>query len=322
MTASIIYIIIGLALLVYGGDWLVKGSVAVAERAGLSHMVIGLTIVAFGTSAPELLVSLLSALQGNSGIALGNVVGSNIANIALILGATALLKAAPSTRQTIHVDMPFLLIASTLLIMVAQTGTIERWHGAIWLVMLIGFTAWQIYQSRSKKDAANDETDSDEQPSRVEAALKRYIILAVVVIVASLAALSYGADMLVDGATSIARQLGVSDRIIGLTIVAVGTSLPELFASLMAARRGETDMAIGNIIGSNLFNILCVLGLTSVICPIANANMGFTADYSWMFGLTALLWVFLITERRLSRWEGDVLLGLYVVYIATTTLFI
>ena len=338
MLTDLLLILLGLGLLVAGGDALVKGAVAIAERARLSHMVIGLTIVAFGTSAPELLVSLTSALEGTGGIALGNVVGSNIANIALILGATALIKAAPTSPQTLRTDMPVLFVASALLAAAVWTGTVGRWHGACGFLLLVAFTAWQVRHGRQQAPAGSrppvpveaapsevgtpapaeagaPEAGTDTEASALDRLLRRHVWLAGLTCPAALAALAYGAGWLVDGASDMALRLGVSDRIVGLTVVAFGTSLPELFASIMAARRGETDMAIGGIVGSNLFNILCVLGLTAAVAPIAGIGHDFRRDLGWMIGLTALLWLFLFTKRRLSRGEGAALLGLYLVYI-------
>ena len=329
MTIDLLLLFVGLAALVLGGDLLVRGAVAIAERARLSHLVIGLTIVAFGTSAPELLVSLTSTLDGTGGIALGNVVGSNIANIALILGVTAVIHAAPTSPQSLRVDMPMLLVSTGLLIWAASTGCIMRWHGIVGFLLLIAFTVWQIRHARryaSPQHAAEAETDTNGADTNTDNAeadasaltrwLRRYVWLAVLACVVALAALSYGADWLVAGASDLARRLGVSERIIGLSVVAVGTSLPELFASIMAARRGETDMAIGNIIGSNLFNILCVLGLTAVVAPLGDISPSFGYDFAWMFGLTIVLWIFLFTKHRLSRMEGLALLASYIIYMA------
>ena len=306
MLINIAYILLGLLLLVKGGDYLVDGSVAIAQRARLSRMVIGLTVVGFGTSMPELLVSLQSALMGNSGIAIGNVVGSNIANIALILGITALVHTIPTQRITLRLDLPFMLLASVLFIAVAMTGTIGRVAGITGFLMLVAFVAYQVHNSRKASNA------SDEEGEQVE---PMALWKALVMIIVAFAAMVFGANRLVEGASDIARQLGVTDRVIGLTIVAVGTSLPELFASVMAAVKGETDMAIGNIIGSVTFNLLCVIGLSAAITPIHGSDIGFAFDYALMFGLGILLWLFLRTSYKMVRWEGAVLTAIYVAYI-------
>lgn len=306
MIENILYIILGLVLLVKGGDWLVDGASAIAQKAKLSPMVIGLTVVGFGTSMPELLVSTQAALVGNSGIAIGNVVGSNIANIALILGLTALIRPCPTDSKTVRIDTPFMVLSCLLLTAIGYTGTIGRIPGLIGVLMLIAFISWQVMDSRKKS--------KDEAPAEP----KMRILYAIPLVLVSLGLLSFGADRLIAGASGIASDFGVSDRIIGLTIVAVGTSLPELFASVTAARKGETDMAIGNVIGSVTFNILSVVGIAASICPIHNANDGFLFDYLLMAFLGLLLWLFLRTRFLLERYEGVILFCIYVAYIART----
>lgn len=295
-------------MLVKGGDWLVNGASDIAIRAKLSSMVIGLTVVGFGTSMPELLVSAQAALVGNSGIAIGNVVGSNIANIALILGLTALIRPCPTDRKTLRIDTPFMVLSCVLLLGIGLTGTIGRVAGLIGITLLIFFISWQVRDSRKK--AQPEAMDTPKMP----------LWKAILLVAFSLGILSEGANVLIKGASGIASEFGVSDRIIGLTIVAVGTSLPELFASLMAARKGETDMAIGNVIGSVTFNILSVIGISSVICPIQGTNEGFVFDYLLMTFLGFLLWIFLRTAHLLERYEGAILFAIYVVYIARTIL--
>ncbi len=311
MILDILFIVLGLILLVKGGDYLVDGSVAIARHAKLSNMIIGLTVIGFGTSMPELLVSTQAALADNSGIAIGNVVGSNISNIALILGMSALICPLPSSRSTLLVELPFMILATILFVGIAMSGSIDRIPGLLLFALLIIFVSWQI--RRSLKQQKNAEK-SVEAPSMS-------IWKALIVVAISFVALVWGADMLVDSASNIARQLGVTDRIIGLTIVAVGTSLPELFASVMAARKGEADMAVGNIIGSVSFNILSVIGLSAAICPIQHSDVGFLPDYLFMIFLCVLLWFFMRTKRLLERWEGLVLLLFYIAYIVRTILF-
>ena len=307
MWLDILYILGGFVLLIKGGDFLVEGAVSIAKRAHISPMVIGLTIVGFGTSSPELLVSIQAALNGSSGIAIGNVVGSNIANIALILGTAAIFKTCSVQKLTLKVDMPFMMLISALFVAIAMSGTISRVAGIIGFTLLCVFIIWEI-----KIYPTDIPTDEENKPMAVWKAL--------IVIVLSFAALVFGSDILVEGASNIARALGVTDRIIGLTIVAVGTSLPELFSSVAAARKGQTDMAIGNVVGSANFNILCVVGISAAITPIHNTNDGFLTDYVCMIGLTGLLWFFLSTKKTLERWEGIVLLMLYVAYISSTVM--
>jgi len=304
MVLSILYIIIGLLLLVKGGDYLVDGAVALAQHAKMSKMIIGLTVIGFGTSMPELLVSAQAAWVGNSGIAIGNVVGSNISNIALILGLSALICPIASKRTTMMIDMPFMILAAIIFTCIGLYGYIGRIAGLGMVSMLIAFVGWQIWKSRKNKE----ELDA---PSM-------HLPRAIITVIISFAALVYGANLLVDGASDIAQRLGVSDRMIGLTIVAVGTSLPELAASVMAAWKGETDMALGNIIGSVSFNILCVIGVSSAISPIANSNEGFFFDYLLMLALGFLLYLFLFTHRKLVRWEGGILFAIYLAYLFWT----
>ena len=318
MLLNILFILIGFVLLMKGGDFLIDGAVAIAQRAKLSNMVIGLTVVGFGTSMPELLVSTQAAWVGSSGLAIGNVAGSNIANIALILGVTSLIHPLPSTRNMMRIDIPFMLFAIVLFIVFAYTGDeIQRWQGICMVLLLIGFISWEVWQSRKVTKAAMEEA-----PATKPMPLWRAFLFVIV----SLAAMVWGADLLIDGASSIAMELGemfgvdkeTMERIIGLTIVAIGTSLPELFASVMAARKGETDMAVGNIIGSVSFNILSVVGVASAIAPIHKAWTPFAVDYMVMFGLCILLWVFLRTHHKIVRWEGSILLILYALYLART----
>lgn len=309
MLINILYIALGFLLLVKCGDYLVDGAVAIARRAKLSPMVIGLTVIGFGTSTPELLVSLNAALAGSPGIAVGNVVGSNIANIALILGATGLIVACKTDSRTLRIDMPFMVGACTLLAIVGMTGTISRVSGIIGFLMLVAFVTYQIISSR-KANAEKQEAADEAKPMA--------LWLAFLMVICSIAAMIGGAHILVKGAREIALAMGISERVVGLTVVAVGTSLPELFASVMSARKGETDMAIGNIIGSVSFNVLSVVGLSSAICPIHGSDEGFLVDYCLMVFLAFLLWLFLCTKRTLERWEGGVLLAIYIGFIAYT----
>lgn len=308
MYLDILRIIFGLLLLVKGGDYLVDGSVAIAKRARLSTMVIGLTVVGFGTSMPELLVSVEAALAGNSGIAIGNVVGSNISNIALILGVSAILCPLTASKTALVIDIPFMILASILFVGIAFTGSIERIPGILLFVLLVAYVSWQVRRSR-KKSKNEPEPDFTDVYSLGKASL---------IVIVSFALLVWGANMLVDGSSNIARYLGVTDRMIGLTIVAVGTSLPELFASVMAAYKGQADMAVGNIIGSVSFNILSVIGLSAAICPIQHSDEGFISDYLIMVGLCILFWFFMTTKRLLERWEGVVLLLIYVAFLINT----
>lgn len=316
MWLDILYILIGFVLLVKGGDFLIDGAVAIAQRAKLSAMVIGVTVVGFGTSMPELLVSTQAAWVGSSGLAIGNVAGSNIANVALILGVTALICPLPSQRKMMRIDLPFMLFAMLLFIGFSFTGAIDRWMGILMVLLLVGFITWEVRDSRK---TMKQELEEEVKPSMP-------LWRAILYVVASLAAMVWGADLLIDGSSAIAMELGEyfgvgkeeMERIIGLTVVAVGTSLPELFASLMAARKGETDMAVGNIIGSVSFNILSVVGVAAAITPIHDAWKPFAIDYAVMLGLGLVLWLFLQTHHKIVRYEGAILLTIYCLYIART----
>lgn len=310
MLQSIFFIIFGLGILVAGGDYLVDGAVGIARRAKLSPMIIGLTIVAFGTSAPELLVSIQAAMGGNPGIALGNVVGSNIANIALILGITALIRPIPVAGRTITIDTPFLVFATVALTAISYLfGALTRLEGIIGILLLLVFIGYQIAMTR--RSSGEDSVVEDSSESVVPPVWKSIFLL-----VLGISFLKFGAQCLVDGSVAVATSLGVSDRVIGLTVVAIGTSLPELFASVIAARKGNVDMAVGNVVGSNLFNIMCVLCASCAITPIASIPAGFTTDCLWMLALTLLIWLQLRTDYRLTRTEGAVLLAIYIVFIA------
>lgn len=317
MLIDIILILLGLVLLVKGGDWLVDGSVSIAHRARLSAMVIGITVMGFGTSAPELFVSLQAAIAHSPGLCIGNVVGSNIVNIGLILGVTALICPCITAPFTLKVDVPVMILSCVLLTIAGMTGTIGRLAGLTGIILLVAFTTWEIRRSRRLNK------DNPPQPDRMkEMALWKAIGL----VVLALALLVTGANVLVRGASDIARIIGEAagadptdiERIIGLTIVAVGTSLPELFASVMAARKGEQDLAVGNIVGSVTFNILFGIGLPALICPIIGSDTGFLPHYIVMTGLAMLLWLFMRTRLTLERWEGGVLMLIYAGYVVFT----
>lgn len=328
---SYVFILLGILLLIKGGDYLIEGSVVIARRAKLSPMIIGLTVIGFGTSMPELCVSAQAAWTGSSGIALGNVAGSNISNIALILGVTALIHPIPAKPDILRRGMPVFVLALCIIIAVAINGTIERWMGMTMVGLLIIYLIVEIRRSR-KIEAAKRKTvstkvskdaSSPADVNETDSVKGMPLWKALSVVILSLAAMVWGSDMLVSGASDIAHTIGDSmgvdpvamERIIGLTIVAVGTSLPELCASVIAARKGETDMAVGNIIGSGIFNILCVVGVASSISPIHNSWHPFALDYIVQLGLCLLLWLFLRTNHLLQRWEGAIFTTIYVSYI-------
>lgn len=302
------YLIIGLIALIVGGEFLVKGAISLALRMKVSMVVIGLTVVSFATSAPELIVSVYAALNGHPDIALGNVIGSNIANISLVLGVTALIFPLKFDKRLYRFDVPVMLLASLLfgLFLYSNSG-IGFWEGFSFVVFLIILITYLISKSRNE-ERAPEEISSEQMP------------LIKLIFFLSLGGLSlyFGTQWLVGGATGIARLMGVSERVISVSIVAFGTSIPELSASIIAAYRKEKGLSVGNLIGSNLFNILAVMGVTSMIHPVLVIDQGLiTNDIWWMLGLVVLLFplMLLFTKMRIGRVEGFMLFVLYLVYI-------
>lgn len=305
---AVIKLLAGFILLFFGGDWLVEGGVALARRFRISPLVIGMTIVAFGTSAPELLVSLISAIKGSAGIAIGNVVGSNIANIGFILGLTALICPIETDNSKVIRHGSIMIAASLLLMVFALKSGITRIEGLTLFAGIILFTTISVRKGRTQPQEAD--IDSQEGKSTT-------VLAAIGLIVLSCAMLAFGADILVDGATTIASAIGVSDKVIGLTIVALGTSLPELAASVAAAFKKQMDISIGNIIGSNIFNILCVLGVSTSIKPISLEFRDYANDFIWMMGFSVFIIIFTTMRKkkgRLGRTAGILFLLAYAVY--------
>lgn len=295
---------LGLVLLFAGGDALVRGAVALAARLGLPPLLIGLTVVGFGTSMPELLVSLQAAWDGLPDIAVGNVVGSNIANILLIL-AIAMVLAPMSTRiPGLRRDLAMMMASAVALAACALLYGMNAWIGAGFVLALVAYLTFSATIGRA------------ETPDLPETALKTPVWQSLAFVAGGLVALVFGADFLVEGASNVARALGVSDAVIGLTVVAVGTSLPELAASVAAALRRHPEIALGNVVGSNIFNILGILGVTAMIAPIPIAPQIVSFDIPVMLGVSAALAVLLLAVPRLPRWAGLPLLAAYVWYCA------
>ena len=298
-------ILLGLILLYYGGDFLVTGSVRLARFFKLSTFVIGATVIAFGTSAPELAVAILAALDASPEIAMGNVIGSNIANIGLVLGLTALIAPIVITPKRLKREYPPLFLATLIILLLGWDLNIHRSEGIIMLVLL----ALYLWRSFSQKE---DFTTGQEE---VGLSPHKGIIYQFVLVLAGLVGLVSGAKLLVSGGVSIARMIGISEWFIGITIVAIGTSLPEIVASIMAARRGQGEMAVGNIFGSNIFNILMVLGITSVIHPL-NIQEPIHPDLNILVGITVLLLVLILLGKYfLKKISGIALLSTYCLYI-------
>lgn len=303
MILNLIFIVVGIALVLWGADRLTDGAVALADRMGISQVVIGLTVVAMGTSMPEFTISLLSAIKGTTGLAVGNVIGSNIFNSLLIVGTSAVVAPMMILKSTVRKDIPFALVASVMLYLLSQDGQISRWDAAILFVFFIIFMTITIKESKSE--------DSKKEDIQIKT-IKVWQAIAFLLI--GLACLILGSNIFVNGATKLATTLGVSDAVIGLTIVAGGTSLPELATSVVAARKGNSGIAIGNVLGSNVFNILMILGITGMITPMSIHGIT-QVDLTMLVVSMILLWLFSFTKYRIERWEGAILSILFIGYI-------
>ncbi len=309
----------GLVLLVGGGELLVRGASRLAVAVGISPLVIGLTVVAFGTSSPELAVSLQSAFAGKADIAVGNVVGSNIFNVLFILGLSAVVSPLVISSQLIRFDVPLMIVASVVLWLIALDGQVSRIDGVLLFAALIIYTGWSVYQSRRENAQVEAEFETEFGPAKSTSSTRSGWSIAgqVGLMLVGLALLGFGAHLLVGGAAQIARLLGMSELLIGLTIVAAGTSLPEAAASVMASVRGQRDIAVGNVVGSNLFNILCVLGLSATVSPegIAISSGALWFDIPVMIAAAVVCLPIFFTGHLIARWEGAVLLGYFIAYI-------
>lgn len=299
---SILYIILGAVVVLWGADRLTDGATALAQRMKIPQIVIGLTVVAMGTSMPEFFVSLMSALHGTSDLAVGNIVGSNIFNTMAIVGITAVVAPMAISRNTVRKDIPFAVLASALLLMMCYNLEISRWEAAVLFVVFIIFMVYTVRMGMKN----GDEQAIEQPPMALWKALGLLIV--------GLLCLVGGSDLFVNGAKSVAKMLGVSDAVIGLTVVACGTSLPELATSIVAARKGRSAIAIGNVIGSNVFNILMILGVTGMVLPM-NIQGITTVDLSVMMGSIVLVWLFSYTKYTVERWEGALLTAGFVGYM-------
>ncbi len=305
---NIVFVAGGLGMLYFGAEWLVRGSVTLANKFRISQLVIGLTIVAFGTSTPELSVSLSSAIQGVSDVALGNVVGSNIANIGLILGIAAIIRPLVVAKSTIRKEIPIMIGVSVVLVLISIDGKITFEEGIALIIGIVLFTFFS-YKS-SKKETADIENTS----RGLSLTAKRVFSKSLFLIGLGLALLTFGAFLTVENAVIVARNFGISERVIGLTLIAVGTSLPELVTSIVAAFRGHADLSVGNIIGSNIFNILAIIGISAAITGISvNENM--FLDYYIMLAFTIVLIPIMRSGFVISRLEGVALVAAYLIYL-------
>lgn len=330
---ALLLLVVGFVFLVKGADWFVDGAAGLAAKLRIPQLVIGLTIVAFGTSAPELATSIISSSKESVGIAIGNILGSNVCNILLILGLSAIIAVLPIQKESLKIDLPVLIGASILIILFGETGgKIDRIEGAVMTLCLIAYTVFLIVGALRKRDKEGGMSDlndhevvveEDEEPKNGFDAwyekMKAFTWFLVVATVVGLGIVVGGAMMAVEGAKTIASKLGVSENIIGLTVVAIGTSLPELITSVMAAKKGETDIAVGNIVGSNIFNVLMVGGVSAMIFPLPFAPKGvsFLPDGLIALGAALLLAVFAyLPGHKLKRWQGVIMflgaVGFYV----------
>lgn len=312
-------IALSIVILIVAGDYLVKGAVSIALRSNISMMIVGLTVVSFATSAPELFVSLMSALKGNSDIALGNVIGSNIANITLVLGPTALIFPIVVQKRVYRFDWAVMAIFSVLFGLFMYTNNaIVFWEGAVLFVGLLAYVYSMIVSvKRDKKQGINVEDVNEDDEDAIIPNWKSTLFILLGVI-----GLWYGSKLLIEQVEIFAKQLGVTDRVISLTVVAFGTSIPELTASLMAAYKGRKDLSVGNLIGSNIFNIASVIGITSMIKPIQLTSVDQLFDWVWMFGGAVLLLLLILInkENKITRFAGGVLLMFYIIYVLSLIL--
>ncbi|MCG8528002.1 MAG: calcium/sodium antiporter [Opitutales bacterium] len=312
MLLAVLAVVIGLILLVWSADKFVDGAASTAYRLGMSPLLVGMVIVGFGTSAPEIVVSAFASAQGNPGLALGNAIGSNISNIALILGVTALICPIVVHSSIVKREIPILIGVSAVLWFLAANQMLELLDGIILLVLFAGIMGWSIYTATKKKeDPLSDEFDESLDVP------KKSLRYGIIWLIVGFIFLVISSRMLVWGAVSIAIALGVSDLIVGLTVVAIGTSLPELASSIAATRKGEHDIALGNVVGSNLFNTLGVVGLAAVIKPFEIESIALTRDFPVMSGLTLLLFLLCFGfkgQGKIKHWEGGLLTATYIGY--------
>lgn len=308
LVLGFLMLIAGFALLIKGADWFVDGAAGIAEKFGIPQLVIGLTIVAFGTSAPEAAVSITAALGDTAGLAVGNIVGSNIMNILVILGLSAVITPVPVQKSTFRYEIPFVLVITVILgILGLIGGELSRVDGIILWALFILFFVYLVKMSKSGSTI-------DAEAENAEPAKKKSVWLLILLVIVGIVMIVLGSNWTVNGATNIAQTFGMSDRLIGLTIVALGTSLPELVTSVIAARKGNADIAIGNIVGSNIFNILFVLGTTSLITNVSFAE-NFYVDTAISAAAVVLLWICVANkDRKLKRWGGALMLVSYAAY--------
>lgn len=302
---QLLLLALGFALLVKGADWFVEGASGIADKFKIPQLVIGLTIVAMGTSAPETAVSITAALKGNADIAVGNVVGSNILNIFIILGISSVITAIAVAKTTVRYEIPIMLAITILLLAFGVTdGSICLWEGIVFLLCFAGYLFYMFVMVK-RGEMQSEVIESSQKP------IWQMLLMCLI----GLAFIVYGSDVTVDAATTLAKLFGMSEKFIGLTIVALGTSLPELFTSVIAARKGKADIAIGNIVGSNIFNILFVIGVSALILPVT-FEMSFVIDCLVAVAAGVVLWLCVFRKKKLVRFDGILMLICYAAYFA------
>jgi cation:H+ antiporter len=309
-TNSVLLLFLGLFVLVLGGEFLVKSSSNLALRMRISPLVVGLTIVAFGTSTPELLVSLNAALSGSPDLTMGNVIGSNICNLALVLGVSAIIRPIRVNTDSIKIDWPMTMGSSVLLYFLVREGLLKSFEGVLFIALLVGYTIFIIRKSRKE----NHSIGFSARRQLAKNNNTKHLVKDIVLMVLGCVGLFYGSDWFVEGAKDLALNLGVSERVIGITVLALGTSLPELVTASIAAFRNQTDLALGNLMGSNIFNILSILGITSIITEIEVSDVILKTDMVWMLGVTLLVLPMMVHKREVGRYEGMLLLLIYGYY--------
>jgi cation:H+ antiporter len=300
-------LILGLAVLIFGGDLLVKGASGIALKLNMDPMVVGLTVVSLGTSAPELVVSIKSALNGNPDIAMGNVVGSNIANLGLVLAITAIVFPIAVNRKVLRIDWPVMVFFAALAFIFGLDNLITRFEGGVLLVTLVVYIYKLLQRGKSHPDNGDIEIDTDAE--------KESMMKLILLLFGGMVALYLGSEWFLGGAIDIGRSFNLSESVIGVTIVAFGTSAPELAASVIAAYRKETDIALGNLLGSNIFNIGAVLGTTSIISPLVIDAKIMNIDILWMLGIAVILFPLMVFKKKLSLLSGIILFSLYCIFI-------
>jgi len=314
---EVLFLVLGLALLILGGEFALRGAIGLARSLDISPAVIGLTVMGFGTSAPELVVTVQAVLADSADIAIGNAIGSNIANTTLILGAGAVIRPLSCDPRAVRRDGTIMMLATLLLCLLGLTGGIHAWQGVTMLGSLASFMWWSYLQDKRHHDAT---AELHEEVSEETSGIPQSRMVVISYIVCGFAGLAFGASLLVDSAVTLAQAAGISQSIIGLTLVALGTSLPELAATIVAAYRGHTDIAIANVLGSNVFNILGVLGTGALFGPLPFTGQIVTVDQWIMLSAAIVLLPIMITGWRVSRLEGGALLAAYAIYIGSVTI--